>query len=176
VDNPVWTYIFGPPKEKRAVIELMKSLPAFEGLSQKDLVTIERILHQRRYKAGEKVFGEDMPGAGMYIVKEGEVVITKRIGEDREVELAVITERNFFGELALIDEMPRSATAVVRKDTVLLAFCKPDLENIKDRNTRVAAQIITNIARLVCKRLIKANENLEVLEKKLDKHGVDRDG
>ncbi len=169
MDNPVWAYIFGPPKEKRAIIELMKSLPAFEGLTQKELVTIERILHQRRYNAGEKVFGEDMPGAGMYIVKEGEVVIVKKIDADKEVELAVITERNFFGELALIDEMPRSASAVARKDTLLLAFCKPDLENIKDRNPRVAAQVVTNLARLVCKRLVKANENLEVLEKKLNK-------
>jgi CRP/FNR family cyclic AMP-dependent transcriptional regulator len=174
VDNPVWTYIFGPPKEKRAVISLMKSLPAFEGLSQKELITIERILHQRWYKAGEKVFGEDMPGAGMYIVKEGEVVIKKRIDEEKEVDLAVITERNFFGELALIDEMPRSASAIAQKDTVLLAFCKPDLENIKDRNPRVAAQILTNIARLVCKRLVKANENLEILEKKLANQGARR--
>lgn len=171
MDNPVWTYIFGPPKEKRAVTELMKSLPAFEGLTQRELVTIERVLHQRLYKAGEKVFGEDMPGAGMYIIKEGEVVIKKRIDAEKEVELAVITERNFFGELALIDEMPRSASAVVNKDTVLLAFCKPDLENIKDRNPRVAAKILANIARLVCKRLVRANENLEVLQKKLNNQG-----
>ncbi len=154
----------------------MKSLPAFEGLTLKELVTIERILHQRRYSAGEKVFGEDMPGAGMYIVRDGEVVIVKKIDDNKEVELALITERNFFGELALIDEMPRSASAVARKDTTLLAFCKPDLENIKDRNPRVAAQVVTNIARLVCKRLVKANENLEVLEKKLNDRGESRDG
>jgi CRP-like cAMP-binding protein len=165
VDNPIWAYIFGPPKEKQTMIELLKELPVFEGLSQRELIAIERIIHQRRYNAGETIFGEDMLGAGMYVVKEGEVAITKKINKNKEIELAVIGERNFFGEMALIDEMPRSASAKAKKDTVLFAFCKPDLENIMERNPKVAATIITNIARLVCKRLVQANENLEALEK-----------
>ena len=165
MDNPIWAYIFGPPKEKQTMIELLKELPVFEGLSQRELIAIERIIHQRRYNAGEMIFGEDMLGAGMYIVKEGEVVITKKINENKEIELAVIGERNFFGEMALIDEMPRSASVKAKRDTILFAFCKPDLENIMERNPKVAAAIITNIARLVCKRLVKANENLEALEK-----------
>ena len=165
MDNPIWAYIFGPPKEKQTMIELLKELPVFEGLSQRELIAIERIIHQRRYNAGEMIFGEDMLGAGMYIVKEGEVSITKKVNKNKEIELAVIGERNFFGEMALIDEMPRSASAKAKKDTVLFAFCKPDLENIMERNPKVAAAIITNIARLVCKRLVKANENLEALEK-----------
>ena len=165
MDNPIWAYIFGPPKEKQTMIELLKDLPVFEGLSQRELIAIERIIHQRRYNAGEMIFGEDMLGAGMYIVKEGEVAITKKVNKNKEIELAVIGERNFFGEMALIDEMPRSASAKAKKDTVLFAFCKPDLENIMERNPKVAAAIITNIARLVCKRLVKANENLEALEK-----------
>lgn len=165
MDNPIWAYIFGPPKEKQTMIELLKELPVFEGLSQRELIAIERIIHQRRYNAGETIFGEDMLGAGMYVVKEGEVAITKKINKNKEIELAVIGERNFFGEMALIDEMPRSASAKAKKDTVLFAFCKPDLENIMERNPKVAATIITNIARLVCKRLVQANENLEALEK-----------
>ena len=131
------------------------------------MVAIERVIHQRRYNAGESIFGEDMLGAGMYIVKEGEVAITKKIKGDKEIELAVIGERNFFGEMALIDEMPRSASAIAKKDTILFAFCKPDLENIMERNPKVAAAIITNIARLVCKRLVQSNENREALEKNM---------
>lgn len=171
--NPLWAFIFGPPKEKQSLIELLKELPVFEGLSDRELVSIERIIHQRRYNAGEMVFGEDMLGAGMYIVKEGEVAITKKIDEEKEIELAKICERNFFGEMALIDEMPRSASAKADKETILLALCKPDLENMMERNPKLAAAIITNIARLVCKRLVQANENLECLQKKLnEKEGL----
>lgn len=165
VENPVWSYIFGLPKEKHALIELIKSLPVFKGLSMRELVMIERIIHQRKYSDGEIIFGENTPGAGMYIVKEGEVVIKKNTYNDREIELAVIGEQSFFGEMALIDEVPRSASAEARKDTVLLAFCKPDLENLKERNPKIALTVTTNIAQLVCRRLVKANENLEKLEK-----------
>lgn len=172
MENLIWAYIFKPPKHKRAMIELIKSLPAFEGLTLKELVTVERTIHKRRYRDGEKVFDEDMPGAGMYIIEEGEVVIKKKIDNKKEIELAVIKERNFFGEMALIDEVPRSASAVARKDTVLLAFSKPDLENIKDRNPKVAVKIITNIAQLICKRLVKANENLGIIERELSDHKV----
>jgi CRP-like cAMP-binding protein len=171
VDNPIWAYIFGAPKEKRAMVELMKLLPAFEGLSVNELLTVERTIHQRRYGAGEVIFNEDMPGAGMYIIQEGEVSIIKKIDERNDVELAVVKERSFFGELALIDEMPRSATAKALKDTALFAFCKPDLEKIMDRNPRLASKIIMNVARLICKRLVQANENLEVIKKKLLQHG-----
>lgn len=167
MDNPIWTYFFGPPKEKQALIELMKSLPAFEELTQNELICVERTIHQRHYVANEKVFGEGKPGAGMYIVKEGEVVITKRIDHEKEIDLAVIRENNFFGEMALIDEMPRSASAIARVNTTLLALCKPDLENIMERNPKVAIKIMNNIAKLICKRLVKANENLEILQKKL---------
>ncbi len=164
MDNPIWAYIFGPPKEKQTTIELMKSLPAFEGLTIRELIAIERSIHQRRYNAGEFIFGEDMPGAGMYIIKSGEVAIKKKIKDNDEIDLAIIQEHNFFGEMALIDEMPRSASAVATKDTILLALCKPDLENILERNPKVAVKIVINISRLICKRLVKANENLEILK------------
>lgn len=170
MDNPIWSYIFGPPKEKKAIIDLLGSLPAFEGLSANELAQVDRSIHQRRYAAGEMVFGEGMPGAGMYIVKEGEVVIRKAIDDRKSIELAVVGERNFFGELALIDEMPRSAGAVATKETALLALGKPDLEAIMERNPRLGAKIISNIAQLICKRLVKANENLEIVQNRLNKH------
>jgi len=172
VENPVWAYVFGPPKERRAMIALLRSLPAFEDLGTNELVQIERMLHERRYSAGEMVFEEGMPGAGMYIVKEGEIAIRKKLDGGRSIELAVVDERHFFGELALLDEMPRSASCYATKDSVLLSLCKPDLEKLNERNPRLANKILGNISRLVCKRLVKANENLETLQAKLNGHAA----
>jgi CRP-like cAMP-binding protein len=149
------------------MVELLATLPAFEGLSANEILQVERRLHTRTYRAGEVVFEEGMPGAGMYIVKDGEVVIRKRIGEDRSVDLATVHDRSFFGEMALIDEMPRSASATAVRDTVMLALGKPDLESLTEQNPRLAAKIIGNIARLICRRLVKANDNLETLQVEL---------
>ncbi len=160
--------MFGPPKEKKDMVELLKKLPAFEGLSDHELMHVERTIHQRQYNAGESVFEENMPGAGMYIIKKGEILIKKKIDDaDEEIILALIKKNSFFGEMALIDEMPRSAAAIAKKDTELLAFCKPDLEGLMSRAPSTAVKIIANISRLICKRLVVTNDKLEEAEREL---------
>jgi CRP-like cAMP-binding protein len=175
MSSPLWSNIFGIPREKRALIEVLATLPAFEGLSTNEVAQVERGIHERRFKAGETVFDEGMPGAGMYIVREGEVVIRKMIGESHEVDLAVVREKSFFGEMALIDEMPRSASAIARTEAILYAFCKPDLENLLERNPHLAAKILNNVARMVCKRLVKTNDLVESLKQQLVTAGIQPD-
>jgi CRP-like cAMP-binding protein len=146
MDNPVWSYIFGPPKEKKTLLELIRNIPVFESLSNNELVQIERMLHERRYMPGESVFNEGEPGAGMYIIQKGTVVIKKSVSDTDSIELAKIGEKNFFGELALLDEIPRSASACTEKESVLLGFSKPDLEKIMERNPRLGMKILGNVA------------------------------
>lgn len=167
MESPLWSYIFGPPKEKRSLFELLRELPIFEGLSNNELAQVARVLHERHYAADELVFNEGEPGAGLYVIQSGEIVITKDITDGTTLELATIHARNFFGELALLDEIPRSASAHARTDSVLLAFSKPDLENMVSRNPKLALKIMTNLSRLVCQRLIKANDNMEKLQRQL---------
>lgn len=170
--NPLWSYIFGPPKDRRTLLELLKTLPVFDGLTERDLIQVCRNLHLRNYRADELVFKEGEPGAGMYIIKSGEVIITKKLTADNEVQLAVIKEGNFFGELALLDETPRTASAHPSRDTVLLGFCKPDLDNIFERNPRLGIAILNNISRLVCRRLVAANELIRIQGEKLHAAGL----
>lgn len=168
MDNPIWSWIF-KKSDSGAIQKTLEAVPAFEGLSAQELVTVERNIHLRNYRAGEVIFNEETPGAAMYIIHTGEVAITKQ-GEGAEsIELARIGELTFFGEIALIDEMPRTAGAVAVKDTELLAFGKPDLEIIVDRNPVLALKIVTNISRLLAKRLVKSNDNFQSIEEELMK-------
>ncbi len=166
MENPIWSYIFGPPAKNKALIELLKDLPVFEGVTTKELVQIERGLHQRRYVKDETVFEEGIPGAGMYIVEQGEILIRKSSGEGF-IQLATIGQRSFFGEMALLDEIPRSASAIAARETTLLALPQPYLDDLKERNPKLALKIVNNIAKLVCKRLLKANCKLEEMQCKL---------
>lgn len=166
MDNPIWSSLrFGGGKEN--LLELLTLLPAFEGLSQNELKIIERMLHQRQYKKGETVFNEGEPGAGMYIVKSGEVAITRKMDNGAELALALVKERGFFGELALLDEIPRSASAKATADTVLFAFSKPSLESLCRRNPRLGIKILSNLSRLICRRLVLSNDAMEQLQNRL---------
>ncbi|MBN1307054.1 MAG: cyclic nucleotide-binding domain-containing protein [Chitinispirillaceae bacterium] len=150
-------------------IALMKELPVFDTLTNGELVQIERVLHERHYAPGEVVFNEGEPGAGLYIIKKGEISIRKKIAGGNDLQLAVIPERSFFGELALLDEMPRSASAIVVTPAILYGFSKPDLEHLLERNQRLGIKIILNLSKLVSRRLVKSNENLEQVQAELNR-------
>jgi len=165
--NFVWGNIFSPKKNSLSQVDLIKTLPPFLGLSHRDFVTIERVVHERNYVQGETVFDEGNIGAGLYVIKEGEVLIEK-VGGEKPVLLATLHPGDFFGEIALIDEVPRTARASVSKKSVLLAFCKPDLEMLRGRNPSVALTIVTNISKLIAQRLSMTNDKLEILQTKVN--------
>jgi CRP/FNR family transcriptional regulator, cyclic AMP receptor protein len=160
MENPLWSFI-NLPKKKEDILDVLAVLPAFDGLSKNELRLVGRMLHERRYRKGEIVFNEGEPGAGMYIVITGEVEITRKISGANDMSLAVIREHSFFGELALLDEIPRSASAVAKTDSVLFGFSKPSLETLYNRNPRLGIKILSNLSRLVCRRLVKSNEAME---------------
>jgi CRP-like cAMP-binding protein len=167
MDNPIWTALVRPPREKRDMIELLATLPAFEGLTSHELLQVERRLHQRTYRAGETVFEEGMPGAGLYIIQSGEIEIRKKTASGESMQLATIGHRSFFGEMALIDQSPRSASAHAGRDTILLAFCKPDLDKLTEQSPKLTVKILNNVARLVCQRLVNTNEMLETVQSRV---------
>jgi CRP-like cAMP-binding protein len=163
LENPIWSVI-SLPKKKSDILDVLALLSAFEGLSRNELRLVERMLHERRYRKGEIVFNEGEPGAGMYIVLSGEVEITRKMNGTDDASLAIIKERSFFGELALLDEIPRSASAIAKTDSVLFGFSKPSLEGLCNRNPRLGIKIVANLSRLVCRRLVKSNEAMEKIQ------------
>lgn len=164
MQNPVWAFIFRSKSDQQSLADLLSTLPIFEGLSRSQLKLIMRLLHERNYAKGETVFNEAEPGAGLYIIESGSVVITKQVEGAEPVSLAEFVKGNFFGELALIEEIPRSATASALESTKLLAFPKPDLDGLIDRQPQLAVKILYNLSRLVAQRLIQANENFGKLQ------------
>ena len=167
VRNPIWSYIFSSKRDEPTLVDLLDGLPIFEGLSRTQLKTVSRVLHERAYGEGEMVFNEREPGAGLYIIKSGRVAVTKHIEGGEPMLLAEFVAGNFFGELALIDEIPRSATATVVESGTLLAFPTPDLDRLVARQPQLAVLILKNLARLVARRLLQANRNFESIQ---DRH------
>ena len=164
MENPMWAYIFKPRNTERSLPDLLSDLPIFDELGRGELKQIARMLHQRAYGKNETVFNESEPGAGLYIVESGRVAITKPVENAAPVVLAEIEAGNFFGELALIDEIPRSATAIAVEETSLLALPKPDLDRLINRQPRLAVKVLLNLSRLITQRLVDANEKLRSIQ------------
>ncbi len=152
-----WANIFKRKSDQQGTRQLLREIPLFARLSNRELDAIEAILYRRRYRAGETIFRQGEPGVGMYIVAEGVVSI---IYEPTSNVLTELKHGDFFGEIALLNETPRSATAQAKTACTLLGFFQPELLDMLDRNPRLAVKVLLPLAQIAGQRLIDADKKL----------------
>jgi CRP-like cAMP-binding protein len=112
----------------------------------------------RDYPPGAVLFEEGQPGQFMYVVQQGEVEIRRRVGADERV-LAVLGTGEFFGEMAILNNRPRSATAVVKTAATLVVIEALTFEAMLRARPEIALRIIKSLAT----RLESANQHVELL-------------
>ena len=157
--NPLWRHVFyrlqesvrsSRKEQETSTCRLLKKVPIFQDLSGRELHKIEEMLYgPRNWRAGETIINQGDPGMGMYIVASGQVRIAQ-IGDDGfEKQLATLTRGDFFGAQALIDELPRSASAYALQPCRLLVFCRPDLLELLENNTSLALKMVEGLAQMI---------------------------
>lgn len=142
------------------MIDLLKKIALFENLSEKELEKIVRICEKKTCAAGEVVFKEGDPGDRCYIITAGSVRISKFIPNIGEEALAVFKPGEYFGEMALVDNYPRSANAIANEDAKLFAVNKADLENILNSDRDLGYKLLWTFTRTLSKRLRETNEKM----------------
>jgi CRP-like cAMP-binding protein len=108
----------------------------------------------------------------MYIIQEGTIEI---VYEPTSDTLAELTDGDFFGELALLNETPRSATAVARTESVLYGLFRPDLLGLVERDPSLGVQILLRMSQVISERLIQTNEQVQQLREKLHDQETEND-
>lgn len=161
--DSLWGNIFRRTDEE-SVYDLLRNIPLFDGLSRKELSAVESILHRREYDPDEVLFHQGNPGVGMYVIREGTIDIRYEPTGDI---LAELTDGDFFGELALLNETPRSATAIARTDSVLYGLFRPDLLDLVERDSSLGVQILLRMGQVLSERLIQTNEQVQQLRERL---------
>jgi uncharacterized membrane protein len=125
---------------------LLRSIPLFEGLTDEDLDELARALQPRRFAAGTMIFEQGDSGTSMYIVESGDCNIHLPGDASRRISLKDISRGEYFGELALFDEMPRSASVLATTDSVLLELQRSTLEGFLGRRPQVALAILRTMS------------------------------
>jgi CRP-like cAMP-binding protein len=174
--NAIWKNIFSERVVREGSLEqILSKVPAFSGLSARELKEVAAIVHKREYRAGEPVFAQGDPGLGMYIIQEGEVSISISGKEDGDRELAILNDGDFFGELALIDESPRSANARCKTDCILIGFFRPDLFELIEKKNQLGIKIIFKLAEIVSQRLRTTDKELSKARNQLEQLQAERE-
>jgi len=142
-------------------IKFLKTVPFFNELSDRQLKTVSGILFERKYETDELIFEEGQPGAALFLILDGKVAIEMH-RENHMTTLAILERGAFFGEMALLDETPRSANARFLERTHALALYRNDLSQLIQSDPQTACQIYRALARMVGDRLRSTNELMQM--------------
>src|SRR5437016_5217013 len=156
----IWGNIFRLGPRKESLAEILQNIPVFRDLTPKDLRVLERVVHSRTYDAGEPVFVESEPGAGMYVIRTGHVDIVLNYKSENPLILSELEPGDFFGEMALLGDTSRSATAMAREKSELIGFFHPDLIEIISLHPAMGAKISIGLAKTLADRLRYTNMQL----------------
>lgn len=150
---------FARDEEQTRRVDLLSQVSVFSGLSRRFLGRLSALLFEKTYEPDEIVFEEGEPGRGLFVVVEGSVSIL-RLSSRGEQVLSTLGPGSCFGELALIDELPRSATARVRERSRLLILYRTDFEALVASDRAVALAVMRNLLRTLSAYVRRTNAAL----------------
>jgi len=113
------------------------------------------------FKEGDVIFGEYEPGNVFYLIKKGKVKITK-ISEKYEKILDILQEGAIFGEMAIIEQAPRSASAIAETDVQMTEFTKDNFKDLLSTHP----ELLVNLIRILSFRIYEAKRRLSILQLK----------
>lgn len=139
-----------------SIAAVLRRVPLFADLAEAELARFVEVTRERAYPKGSVILFEDDPGDALYIVASGQVKVVL-IGEDgREVILSILSAGDFFGEMALIDDEPRSAHVIATEDADLLVLRREDFQTQLKAHPAVALKLL----RVLVGRLRRADRKI----------------
>lgn len=137
----------------------LRETELFTDMTDADVAGLAGRCHRQSFKAGSTILRANEPGAALYTVLAGEVRIFTISPDGKEITFCIIEPGDFFGELSLIDDDPRSASAVAFEDTELMIIHKKDFLDILRKHPEIGLKIMRQLVR----RLRSTDRHLETV-------------
>lgn len=151
-----------------ALEQFIRGIPLFTLVAPEDMNEVLRVLRPVQLTAGDVLFREGEPGRAMWVLGEGaEVSISTTQGQKRPVAVAYARKGDVVGEMALVDDGPRSATAVVTQDGLAHEIDAQEFHAMRSTFVPAAFKILRKICMDLCRRLRATNERIVPSGKKM---------
>ena len=131
----------------------------FAELDDRELASIAAVAKSRRYDKDDVVFHADESGDIFCLIKEGQVKVTMISPEGKEIILSILGPGDFFGEMALLDNEPRSATIIATEPLEIVTIWRSDFLHILSENFSITQKVLAELS----KRLRHASNRIESL-------------
>ncbi len=129
-------------RSEESIHEILRAIPIFSDLSKRQLNALSRTARTQSFEPGQVICEEGHTGVGLHVIEDGEV----------EVEIGGTSKRQmgagaFFGEVALLDGGPRSATVIAKTPTKTLSLTSWDFKSLLEQHPEIAAKMLPELAR-----------------------------
>ena len=144
------------------LITFLLQTPMFDNLEPAEIKQLVDIVDVKELAAGDTLFKEGAPGDAWYAMYRGRVDVIKDVGEDQK-EIYPLGKGACFGEIAILDGKPRSATIKAIEDCVVLKISRSDFQTLLDQDHIVAYKLLRNLAINLAQRVRSTTERLSEL-------------
>lgn len=145
-------------------LEHLRQSSLFKSMTETEIDSLGEYFQEKVIPEGMAVFVENMPGESLYLIRQGAIKVSKMLAEGDEKTLVILGPEEIFGEMAILDGAPRSATARVAEEARLLSMRRADYESLCERNPRLALRLTRNIVNVFSQRIRENNdEYMELL-------------
>jgi CRP-like cAMP-binding protein len=138
--------------------EFLRKVVLFQDLDDQSLVTLTSLLVPKQIKAQRVIFREMDDSDALYILEQGQVVVSKHVSGEVDIVLTRFYAGDFFGEMGLFDAGPRSASAQTEIDTVLWMLGRKAFQQIFSAHPEMAARICYRLITVFIQRLRATND------------------
>lgn len=152
-----------PSEATRYREDQLAKVPFFDGLTREALALIAQVCTEESHGLGTRIFQYGDPGDKLFIIVEGKVRISREVSGMGEEALAVLGPGEVFGEMALLDESPRSADARAHERCRLLVITKDAFDDLLFLHKDLAYEVLWACVRMLGSRLREMNEKLTFL-------------
>jgi len=139
--------------------ELLRTVPLFSELSDEALESLGHLATRRRYPKDTVIFFENEEGDCLFMILDGRIKVTILGDDGREIILTMLGSGDLFGEMALLDNEPRSATAIAVEESELLSLQRTDFQAVLGENPGISSALI----KVLSQRLRRANHQISTL-------------
>lgn len=139
-------------------ISFLSSVPVFDSLSKHQIRKIYSVVHVRNFDEGEIVVRKGDPGVGLFIIRDGAVEVYNEFPDLTRMKIAELSTGDFFGEISLLNDSPRSATVIAVRTSVLLGLFRHDLLELMNSDPVLGVKLVYRLSQIVAERLRIVNE------------------
>ena len=143
--------VFDPEFNRKR--KFLQRISLFQGISRREFGHLFQALVSRSYAPGEILFHEGDVGRALFILESGHVELSRMTDKGDNSHLATLNPGDYFGEMSLLDERPRTATAAAAEPVIVHLLYKTELEKLIKNVPHIGAAIMTHLATLLAARL-----------------------